>query len=214
MISTNQKQMIATECMSNNLPTVLSRSYYTLKRIQSIYGKREGKIGGEFHHLEQVVSLGIVDSNWKDHLYALDHLKEGIHMRAYGQRDPLIEYKREAFDLFQEMTGHIRERCVQTIFRMSVHHGAELALTISDRHYAKEELKSFEPFGTGPPVAVGKTAAHEETAALTAGGRESEPAGETVSEVTPYEREGKKVGRNDPCPCGSGKKYKKCCGRK
>ncbi len=185
---------------------------YILKRIQSIYGEREGEIGGEFHHLEQVVFLGIVDGNWKDHLYALDHLKEGIHMRAYGQRDPLIEYKREAFELFQEMTRRIRERCVQTIFRMSASRGAEVTLTVSRSWQGKEEFRSLEPFGSEHPAA--KEGKEGEVAATTAGGRESEPAGETAGRAAPYKREGEKVGRNDPCPCGSGKKYKKCCGRK
>ena len=129
-------------------------------------------------YLEQMVLLQVVDSLWKDHLLNMDHLKEGIGLRGYGQKDPLREYQREGFEMFEGMIERVKAETVSTLMR--------LQLT------RDEDVAEFAP--------------DDDVALSFSGGEESPPE--------PQRREGKKVGRNDPCPCGSGKKYKKCCGRK
>jgi preprotein translocase subunit SecA len=126
-------------------------------------------------YLEKVVMLQIIDAQWKDHLFAMDHLKEGIGLRGYGQRDPLVEYKKEAFDVFADMTSRISTEVLRRLFKIQVQ---------------KKEPIRKEPV---------------RQARLNYNRGEGSPPVQTV-------RRGKKVGRNEPCPCGSGKKFKKCCG--
>jgi preprotein translocase subunit SecA len=157
--------------------------------VEGRYLAREGELGEpDFRQLERYVILSVLDAQWKDHLLALDHLKEGIGMRAYGQRDPLVEYKRESFGLFQSMMERVEDQAVQYMYRLDLarvgperrHHApmreskAEATALQGERQEAKHSP------GSGSPTTV----------------RRQEP----------------KVGRNDPCPCGSGKKYKKCHG--
>jgi preprotein translocase subunit SecA len=124
--------------------------------------------------------LHVIDSQWKDHLLSMDHLKEGIGLRGYGQRDPLTEYKREAFDLFEDMVDRVRAAVTELLFRMQV-----------------------AP-GDAPAPAPRPSAAPRAATGVTLSRGTSERRPEAA-------RSGQKVGRNDPCPCGSGKKYKKCC---
>ncbi len=141
------------------------------------FEEKELAVGDEFmRYLEKMVMLQVVDSQWKDHLLAMDHLKEGIGLRGYGQRDPLIEYKKEAFGLFGELTARISTESVSRLFRVQVR---------EERQMKKEQKPQRISYNTG----------------------------EGATPVGPSKREGKKIGRNDPCPCGSGKKYKKCHGR-
>jgi len=138
------------------------------------YEAKEREFGPELmREVERVVLLRVVDEKWMDHIDAMDQLRQGIGLRAYGQRDPVIEYKFEGFEMFEEMIKNIQEDAVRIILRMRV-----------DREKALERKKVAEPVaathGSGPK--------------------------------TPAVRSNSKVGRNDPCPCGSGKKYKKCCG--
>ncbi len=152
--------------------------------------ERERTIGAEsFRQLERYLILSVLDAQWKDHLLALDHLKEGIGMRAYGQRDPLVEYKRESFDLFQEMMERVEDQVVQYLYRV------ELVQQTPERRHrqvAHRELKA-------------------EASALQGERREAQHS-PTAGPPTTVRRSTPKVGRNDPCPCGSGKKYKKCHG--
>jgi preprotein translocase subunit SecA len=139
------------------------------ERTYRLYEAREAELGHEtMRELEKAVLLNIIDQKWMDHIDAMDQLRNGISLRAYGQKDPLIEYKFEAYDAFQSMVYSIKEDVVRYIFRVKV---------VQQR----EERKTFENQG-----------------------------GETEKKPIRVE---KKVGRNDPCPCGSGKKYKKCCGK-
>ena len=154
-------------------------------------------------HLEQIVMLQVIDSKWKEHLLGMDHLREGIHLRAYAQRDPLVEYQHEGFELFQEMISSIKEAIVEYMFKVQVA-PEKTFLPREILRGGEEEFRRFVPFETEREPAM-------------AGGR-AEPVGAETSpqpglKPTPYRRGGKKIGRNDPCPCGSGKKYKKCCGR-
>lgn len=140
------------------------------EKVLSVYETKGAAFqDGEFRAIERFIALNSLDHHWKEHLFQLDHLKEGIGLRGYGQKDPLREYQRESFDLFLEMLGQVKLDTVQKLYAVQP---------------AKEELTREQPvmfFNMG-----------------------DEPA---------PERKEKKIGRNDPCPCGSGKKYKKCCGK-
>lgn len=142
------------------------------------YEEKEKNFGAEeLRGVECMVVLQVVDNLWKEHLLSMDHLKEGIGLRGYGQQDPLVVYKREGFDMFTEMIERIKEETVRYLFRIQIARPEEIA--------AKEKARQEKI-----------TYSHGD---------------ENAS--TPVRRTKKKVGRNQPCPCGSGKKYKKCCGK-
>ena len=152
--------------------------------IKQSYDNKELEIGSELmRHLEKVFMLQAVDHQWKDHLLAMDHLKEGIGLRGYGQKDPLIEYKREGFDMFEEMKLRIVESTVENLFRIKAA-AKEQGQEIERRQRRQIENLSF--------VGAGDAATAAKPAPIHAA---------------------QKVGRNDPCPCGSGLKYKKCHGK-
>ena len=140
------------------------------------YREKEEDISADLmRQMEKWILLQVVDSQWKDHLLAMDHLREGIGLRGYAQRDPLVEYKKEAFDIFSELSGRISTEVVMRLFKIQVQKNQE------DRIKTQQQKVSLN-YNLGE------------------GGSQ-----QTVTR-------GKKIGRNDPCPCGSGKKYKKCCG--
>ena len=126
--------------------------------------------------------LRVVDHSWKDHLLALDHLKEGIGLRGYGQKNPLQEYKRESFELLADMKERIEDSIIKTLYRLEPASQEQL----DER---RQERAAASRFRFGPPRPAAGA-----------------PKQQTVT------RDSAKVGRNAPCPCGSGKKYKKCCG--
>ena len=139
-------------------------------KITAVYAEREAEIGADsWRELERMVLLRVVDSKWMEHLDAMDELREGIGLRAYGQRDPLIEYQLEAHEMFQGLVARIQEDAVRYLFKIQL---------------------------ATKPVQRRRVAA---------------AAAEKPQQ--PYRRPRKKIGRNDPCPCGSGKKFKRCCGR-
>jgi len=133
--------------------------------------------------LERNIMLRVLDEAWKDHLLALDHLKEGISLRGYGQRDPLTEYKRESFELFRAMKTSMEDRIVSSVARYEPPSKEEL---VRRQRMMEEMRRRFQ---------------------LSAPAKTSRP-----TKPTTVERSTPKVGRNDPCPCGSGKKYKRCHG--
>jgi preprotein translocase subunit SecA len=159
------------------------------------YERRAGKFGEtEFERLEKFLLLDTVDRQWKDHLLALDHLREGIGLRAYGQRNPLVEYKRESFDLFEGMWERIEDHVVKFLFH---------AEPVEDMRLRRRGVATT----LSHPEAQGLASSHaqQERAANT-------PVGAPDARPTTVRRNQPKVGRNDPCPCGSGKKYKRCHG--
>ena len=173
--------------------------------VKERYEERERELGPELlRMLERHEMLIVIDQQWKDHLLSIDHLKEGIGLRGYGQRDPLTEYKREAFDLFQAMIDRVRGTVLERLFKVQVvreaaqHDDANregLAQWLDTQHDRRLQtdrlafdLRPFEGGGGERPAQAAST---------------PRPAPRTAS--------GDKVGRNDPCPCGSGKKYKRCC---
>ena len=144
----------------------------------TIYNEKEASVGSEeFRHLERIVMLQTVDNLWKDHLLSMDHLKEGIGLRGYAQQDPLIVYKKEGFELFQEMVSRIKEETLGILYRIQISEPENIA----DLQQPKEQELVFS-------------------------------SGDAPAKKNPVKRTQEKVGRNAPCPCGSGKKYKKCCG--
>ncbi len=153
-----------------------------LTRAKEVYSRKEVEFSAEtMRYLERIIYLQTIDFLWKEHLLAMDHLKEGIGLRGYGQRNPLQEYQKEGYDMFTELISTIKEETIQKIFRVQI--------------ARPEEVSRFEPVRQQPMV-------------MSHGGD-----GEVEEKAQPVKRTGKKVGRNDPCPCGSGKKYKKCHGK-
>jgi len=154
--------------------------------IRELYENKEKRFGPEYMRFqERMIMLQILDMQWKDHLWSLDHLKEGIGLRGYGQRDPLIEYKKESFDMFESLRTRIEEETIRFLF---------LFEPISQEEHDAREREREE---------ARRRAQREQNLVYSAG--ESGPTG-------PAKREVAKVGRNDPCPCGSGRKFKKCHG--
>jgi preprotein translocase subunit SecA len=181
-------------------------------RIRAKYLEKEALVGPEIlGRVERDVMLQIVDTQWKDHLYSLDHLKEGIGLRGYGQRDPLVEYKRESFVLFKDMKARIEEEIVRYLWLIR-----PVMSSPGDRPGGAAG-RPAAPRRPPPLVLSGGGAASPATAGARMGGGTATATapprvGGDDAEVRTVRRDEPKVGRNDPCPCGSGKKYKKCHG--
>jgi preprotein translocase subunit SecA len=157
--------------------------------------------------IERDIMLQIVDAQWKDHLYSLDHLKEGIGLRGYGQRDPLIEYKKESFQLFQDMEQRVDEEIVRYLWwlkPMIAERGESAAVIQRAPAPRRSTPLTFNDPGEAAPAFA--------TASAQAPSRRPARVGGDDAAVKTIKRDEPKVGRNDPCPCGSGKKYKKCHG--
>ncbi len=155
------------------------------RQAKEVYKRKEAEFGEDaLRQLEKFVYLQMIDTLWKEHLLNMDHMKEGIGLRGYAQKDPLREYKKEGYDMFTDLVNRISSEVIEKLYMVQL---------------AQEPQQQMQPAPTGPQQFV-----------LSRGDTEAQAQpskGKTVK------REGKKVGRNEPCPCGSGKKYKKCCGR-
>jgi preprotein translocase subunit SecA len=179
-----------------------------LNDMKRAYEIRESSIGSDIMRwLERTIMLQVIDSKWKDHLYAMDQLREGIGLRAYGQKDPLIEYKREAYEMFMNMVYRIKEEVLSFLFKVQPIKKEEAipirtAIMPSKIQFQHEEIGQFERKATSKKISI---QAQEKPSQF----RENIPSEESST----IRRQGPKIGRNDPCPCGSGKKYKKCCGK-
>ena len=155
-----------------------------VEAVKAKYAEKEARHGEDvMHTFERYILLREVDQAWKDHLLALDHLKEGIGLRGYGQRDPKQEYKKESYEIFQQMKEHIEDSVVKKLFLFEPVSAEQLAQQHRRRQAPPADMRFSAPF---------KSAQRQKPQTMV--------------------RKGEKVGRNDPCPCGSGKKYKKCCG--
>jgi len=173
---------------------------FILKRVHELYSQKEKtEDPAAFKHIEKAIVLNAIDRLWQEHLYAMDGLRTGISLRAYGQKDPLIEYKSEAFKMFQELMDSINQEIVSNLFRSA------------------SSLEAFEKFLSSlPQQLIHAEAPSGFASSAPAGAPPSENATNEVDQAlkkaTPIKRDLPKVGRNDPCPCGSGKKYKNCHG--
>ncbi|MGB9822097.1 preprotein translocase subunit SecA [Thermodesulfovibrio sp.] len=146
---------------------------YLNEKLKEAYEQKESKVGTQLmRDVEKMIFLHVIDTKWKDHLLAIDHIKEGIGLRGYAQKDPLVEYKKEAFELFEEMSRNIISDILTRLFKIQVREESQVKV--------QKTQKIQRSVGDGANRPVEKP---------------------------------KKIGRNDPCPCGSGKKYKKCCGK-
>jgi preprotein translocase subunit SecA len=186
-------------------------------RLQQSYQEKETLIGRELlGRIERDIMLQIVDAQWKDHLYSLDHLKEGIGLRGYGQRDPLVEYKRESFQLFQAMKARVDEEMVRYLWWLRpVPSTGEAEGTPRPAAPARAPRRGGQALTLNDPAEAAPAfgGAFGGAPAPQARGPLRPPrTGGDDAPVKTVRREEPKVGRNDPCPCGSGKKYKKCHG--
>ena len=177
---------------------------------EECYEQRELLFGEEnMRELEKVVMLRVVDQKWKEHLDHMDMLREGINLRAYGQRNPLVEYKIEALDMFEEMEGSIMDQIASLMYHVSI---------VMPQAQAEEADEEAQERAAEAQKAQMQRTIEAERSKLTDSLREAQAAhGDDVSAAEVRKpvtnKDGSKVGRNDPCPCGSGKKYKNCCGR-
>ena len=170
--------------------------------LEQVYAAKEALVGAPWmRQFEKAVLLQVLDTHWREHLAAMDYLRQGIHLRGYAQKNPKQEYKREAFEMFQALVQRIHQEAVGFLIRAQFQ--TEPAPIPEPRHPAPAALHFV----------------HAEAPTLTEGEAEGEGAGEprqpSEEEVAhiPFVREGRKIGRNEPCPCGSGKKYKHCHGQ-
>jgi preprotein translocase subunit SecA len=165
----------------------------TLSSLASYEAKGEKVDSDRFNKIIKFLSLRVIDRKWMNHLDNMDELRQGIGLRAYGQKDPLTEYKFESFDMFNELTSSIREDIVETAFKVEVEEKERIP---------KEQINQRQLNYSSPETALEGQAK----------GRDKANAGNgSIGQNTVVKEE--EPGRNDPCPCGSGKKYKKCCGR-
>jgi preprotein translocase subunit SecA len=166
-----------------------------LEAIEQAYYEKEAMVGKEvLRHFEKAVMLKVLDEQWKDHLGMMDHLRQGIHLRGYAQKNPKQEYKREAFELFTQMLERVKHEVIELLSKVQIQAEEDVAAIDEQRR-------------SSAPVSY----RHDAVQSATAGEAPDEaPAAEAEK---PFVREGRKVGRNEPCPCGSGKKYKQCHGK-
>jgi preprotein translocase subunit SecA len=199
-------------------------------KLKERYDAKEKLIGAEaMRYHERMIMLSVIDAQWKDHLLSMDHLKEGIGLRGYGQHDPLVEYKRESFDMFEEMMQRFQEETVRYLYLMQImERPRDVEVRPGGSGGRPSDLSGGGPDagvpsvitggrgGNGrPPRQVATSVDEIEEAFQRKKKKELEQArmaGAGDMQVQQVVRSGAKVGRNDPCPCGSGKKYKKCCG--
>jgi len=186
---------------------------FVIEGLLAAYAEKESAVPVEqLRYLEKAVMLNIIDTKWKDHLYAMDQLREGVGLRAYGQRDPLVEYKREGFKMFQEMYLSINQEVAETIFKLRLVKPSEERAVMPRRlrgvfSSLPQQMVHNEFSGLDSSRAQAPHPGQPADGAIPDTFNQPESSGQTVRNAAP------KVGRNDPCPCGSGKKYKKCCGR-
>jgi len=163
------------------------------------YAKKEAVVGSEvMRQFEKQVALQMLDQMWKEHLAAMDHLRQGIHLRGYAQQDPKQAYKREAFEMFTEMLDRYKLEVTNILVRVQVEGAADVEAVEAERRRAGQAQYQYQ---------------HADAAEAAAAAGQGAPEGEAVGHEEPYVRSGRKVGRNEPCPCGSGLKYKHCHGR-
>jgi preprotein translocase subunit SecA len=186
------------------------------EKLRDSYAAKEKKLGADaMRYHERMITLSVLDTQWKDHLLNMDHLKEGIGLRGYGQHDPLVEYKRESFDMFEGMMQRFQEDTVRYLFHMQIVEAASAPVTVPedrDDGGTRESAAAAAPARRHASTSVDDIEAQFQRRKK----RELEQARMAGSngDSAPQQvvRGAAKVGRNDPCPCGSGKKYKKCHG--
>lgn len=167
---------------------------FIIEKSDAAYNAKEQAVGAQvLRQFEKAVMLQTLDTHWKEHLASMDYLRQGIHLRSFAQKNPKQEYKRESFELFSDMLDNLKIEVISVLSRVQVQEQKDVEAVEAQRRRAEAE-KIFE---------------HKSASAVT----DAEPAPEQAERPQTVQRQGPKVGRNDPCPCGSGKKYKQCCGK-
>ena len=172
-----------------------------LASVEAVYAEKGEVVGDEMRRFESHVFLQVLDGLWKEHLATMDHLRQGIHLRGYAGKNPKQEYKRESFELFQEMLDNVKYDVAKFLSKVQIQTEDEVAVAQERR---REEAQAEN---------AKLHAEHAEVSALHDGSQTQDPELEAEEKDEPFVREGKKVGRNEPCPCGSGKKFKQCHGK-
>jgi len=163
-----------------------------LEELEAGYQTKEGLAGSEvLRHFEKAVMLQVLDTQWKEHLAAMDYLRQGIHLRGYAQKNPKQEYKREAFEMFTEMLDRIKHEVISIISKVQVQDQTDVDAV--DEQRRSQGSMEFQ---------------HDDVSAMSEADSDAD-----AEQVEPFVRDGRKVGRNEPCPCGSGKKFKQCHGK-
>ena len=171
------------------------------KKADEKYGEKLRIVGDSiFHSFEKAVVLQTIDIGWREHLAALDHLRQGIHLRGYAQKDPKQEYKREAFQLFESFLESVRNEVTSILMNVEVEQAEQIAEEIQDNLENKKKADLKFDHSNYEEESFGQE-------------KNGLPKTKHSSDTIPFKRDIPKVGRNEPCPCGSGKKYKHCCGR-
>jgi preprotein translocase subunit SecA len=168
-----------------------------LDQLEKAYEEKEKATGPEtMRHFEKSVMLQVLDQSWKEHLAAMDYLRQGIHLRGYAQKNPKQEYKREAFEMFTGLLERIKMDVVSVLSKVQVRTESDVA-AVDEQRRSKAEMQ-FR---------------HDEASAMQEAAGEEAPPAEQKQQAQPFVRSGRKIGRNEPCPCGSGKKFKHCHGK-
>jgi preprotein translocase subunit SecA len=170
-----------------------------IEKVVEAYKEKEASVGSELmRNVEKQVMLRQLDHHWKEHLAAMDHLRQGIGLRSYAQKNPKQEYKREAFEMFGVMLDQVKHETVSILSRIRIQSERELDDTAERRRAAQSmQFKHAEASAMGAPAAA-----------------QGRPPGNNTPNVVPqFKRDGRKIGRNEACPCGSGKKFKQCHGK-
>jgi len=188
---------------------------HVVDEIESSYSRKVEQIGPEImRQFEKIVMLGQLDKQWKEHLAAMDYLRQGIHLRGYAQKNPKQEYKREAFQMFSQMLDQMKHDVISIVSRAQLRSEQDVeameeqrsaTTKMQFRHAEAQSAIASAPAPAGaslPPMAAGPP-----------GGAPGGPPQQAAEPVQPFVRSEAKVGRNEPCPCGSGKKYKRCHGK-
>ena len=181
-----------------------------IEKIKKTYElKCEHEDPAALQQMERYIMLNAIDKLWQEHLYGMDALREAVYLRAYGQKDPLVEFKNEAYEMFTELMGNIKNEILHNLFRST------------------SNLLAFEQFLSSLPqmlIAPDELGGSSQTVVAPRESERSEGPGITIPEPEPSldaaltarvaaAKDPSKVGRNDPCPCGSGRKFKSCCGK-
>ena len=186
-----------------------------LERIRAAadthYQSKVDLVGREsFGNFERSIMLQSIDQHWREHLSALDHLRQGIHLRGYAQKNPKQEYKREAFELFELMLQTIRNEVTRVLMNVQIQTAAEAEQVAEQVEDRAEAAYGGANYVHADATGAGESTEDPESIAMRL---QQTPIDDGGDSQQPFRRFGQKVGRNDPCPCGSGRKYKQCHGR-
>jgi len=168
-----------------------------LEEVEKAYDAKCAEVGENMRVFEKQITLQILDTLWKEHLGQMDSLRQGIGLRGYGGKNPKQEYKREAFALFEELLSNLQHEVIKFLSLVQIKRDESADAIEQQRIQEAQKERS--------------TLVHQQASAMDSGGEQEQP--KEAQPQTPYTREGVKVGRNQPCPCGSGKKYKQCHGK-